>query len=107
MIYPYFGVKKIEEPLTHRGSLAFGLASAIHLEGRHHTFLKRDSLHGTVSDMSHSTGGTNSPTFRLGFDSPSLSLITPSIERCALCFVTTIKPRLKVLLIPSLVSRVR
>lgn len=30
MIYPYFGVKKIEEPLTHRGSLAFGLASAIH-----------------------------------------------------------------------------
>jgi hypothetical protein len=62
-------------------------------------------LHGTVSDMSHSTGGTNSPTFRLGFDSPSLSLITPSIERCALCFVTTIKPRL--LLIPSLVNRVR
>lgn len=30
MIYPYFGVKEIEEPLTHRGSLAFGLASAIH-----------------------------------------------------------------------------
>ena len=33
MIYPYFGVKKIEEPLTHRGSLASGLASAIHHRG--------------------------------------------------------------------------
>lgn len=51
MIYPYFGVKKIEEPLTHRGSLASGLASAIHIEGRHHTFPKHDSLHCAVSDM--------------------------------------------------------
>lgn len=33
MIYPYFGVRQIEEPLTHRGSLASGLASAIHHRG--------------------------------------------------------------------------
>ncbi|OAL47730.1 hypothetical protein IQ07DRAFT_126496 [Pyrenochaeta sp. DS3sAY3a] len=33
MAWAYFGVKKRNEPITHRGSLAFGLASAVHLLG--------------------------------------------------------------------------